>query len=388
LRGKRPSYKHGRIVVRGFALARSTAHPSARRPVCALIGIVALGLLAAGCNQEAKTEPPQPRPVRTVTVEKGTIGDSVTLTGDIRAENEVNLAFRVSGRIIERKGEVGDKVELDQVLAKLDPQDELNTVRSAQAALNAARGQEVEAQNTFDRQNHLMERGFTTRAIFDSAKQALQTAQARVDDASAQLDIAQDRLSFTELKANVEGTITARSAESGQVVQAGQPIFTIARQDGRDAVFDVPAQVLRAAPPDAIVTIALADDPSVKAKARVRTVSPQADPVTRTFQVRLSLIDHPEAMRLGASVTGRLQLEGGAGISIPASALTSIDRQPAVWVVDPANLTVALRNVEVQRFDPASAVISQGLAPGDVVVTAGVQALHPGQKVRLLGAAS
>jgi membrane fusion protein, multidrug efflux system len=388
LRGKRPAYKHGCVVVRGFALARSTAHSSARGPVRALAGVFALALLAAGCNQEAKIEPPQPRPVHTVTVEKGAIGDAVQLTGDIRAENEVNLAFRIGGRIIERKGEVGDKVEPDQVLAKLDPQDELNTLRSAQAALTAAQAQQVEAQNTFDRQNHLMERGFTTRAIFDSAKQALQTAQARVDDATAQLDIAQDRVGFTELRANVEGTITARSAESGQVVQAGQPIFTVARTDGRDAVFDVPAQVLRAAPADATITIALADDPSVTAKARVRTVSPQADPVTRTFQVRLSLIDHPEAMRLGATVTGRLQLESGKGISIPASALTATGSKPAVWVVDPANLTVALRNVEVARFDPASAVISSGLEPGDVVVTAGVQALHPGQKVRLLGATS
>jgi membrane fusion protein, multidrug efflux system len=348
----------------------------------------ALGLLIAGCNQETKSEPPLPRPVRTVTVEKGEVGDSVTLTGDIRAENEVTLAFRIGGRIIERKGEVGDRVEPDQVLAKLDPQDEQNGVRSAQAALTAARGQLVEAQNNFDRQNHLMERGFTTRAIFDSAKQGLQTAQARVDDATAQADVAEDRLGFTELKANVSGTITARSAESGQVVQPGQPIFTIARQDGRDAVFDVPAQVLRAAPPDTTIAISLTDDPTVTAKARVRTVDPQADPVTRTFRVRLGLIDHPEAMRLGATVTGKLQLEGGQGISIPASALTSIERQPAVWVVDPASQTVSLRNVEVQRFDPASALISQGLEPGDVVVTAGVQALHPGQKVRLLGAAS
>jgi membrane fusion protein, multidrug efflux system len=388
LRGKRLGYKHGRVVARGFVLAPSTAHSPARGSICALFGALGLALLAVGCNQEAKTEPPLPRPVRTVTVEKGVVGDAVQLTGDIRAENEVNLAFRIGGRIIERKGEVGDKVEPDQVLAKLDPQDELNTLRSAQAALTAAQAQQVEAQNTFDRQNHLMERGFTTRAIFDSAKQALQTAQARVDDATAQLDIAQDRVGFTELRANVEGTITARSAESGQVVQAGQPIFTVARTDGRDAVFDVPAQVLRAAPADATITIALADDPSVTAKARVRTVSPQADPVTRTFQVRLSLIDHPEAMRLGATVTGRLQLESGKGISIPASALTATGSKPAVWVVDPANLTVALRNVEVARFDPASAVISSGLEPGDVVVTAGVQALHPGQKVRLLGATS
>ena len=186
-------------------MAPCTPQPPERGRVCALVVASALALLVAGCNQEAKTEPPQPRPVRTVTVEKGVVGDSVQLTGDIRAENEVNLAFRIGGRIIERKGEVGDKVEPDQVLAKLDPQDELNGLRSAQAALAAADAQAAEAQNNFDRQNHLMERGFTTRAIFNSAKQGLQTAQARVDDATAQLDIAQDRVGFTELQSQCRG---------------------------------------------------------------------------------------------------------------------------------------------------------------------------------------
>ena len=145
--------------------------PPGRGAVCALVS--ALALFVAGCNQEAKIEPPQPRPVRTVTVEKGKVGDSVVLTGDIRAENEATLAFRIGGRIIERKAEVGDKVEPDEVLAKLDPQDELNALRSAQAALSAAEAQEVEARNNFDRQNHLMERGFTTRAIFDQAQSGL-----------------------------------------------------------------------------------------------------------------------------------------------------------------------------------------------------------------------
>ena len=120
----------------------------------------------------------------------------------------------------------------------------------------------------------------------------------------------------------------------------------------------------------------------------MRTVDPQADPVTRTFRVRMSLIDHPEAMRLGATVTGRLELDAGLGISIPASALTQIEGKPAVWIVDPSTQTVSLHNVEVQRFDPGTVVVSGGLAGGEVVVTAGVQALHPGQKVRLLGAAS
>jgi len=134
--------------------------------------------------------------------------------------------------------------------------------------------------------------------------------------------------------------------------------------------------------------IALTDDPSVTTKGRVRQVDPQADPVTRTFKVRVSVNNPPSAMRLGATVTGRMETSSGQGITVPASALTALDRNPAVWVVDPANLTVALKPVEVLRFDPGSAIISGGLEGGELVVTAGVQALHPGQTVRLLGAQS
>jgi membrane fusion protein, multidrug efflux system len=202
------------------------------------------------------------------------------------------------------------------------------------------------------------------------------------------LEIVEDRVSYTQLKAGVAGTITARAAEVGEVVQPGQMIFQVARTEGWDAVFDVPAQVIRSAPPDPKVIVTLTDDPSVTAMGRVRQVDPQADSVTRTFGVRVSLIDPPAAMRLGATVTGSMQLESARSISIPASSLTSSDRQPAVWIVDPASLSVSLRNVEVQRFDPGTVVISQGLDGGEIVVTAGVQALHPGQKIRILGSPS
>ncbi|VTZ26438.1 RND family efflux transporter, MFP subunit [Methylocella tundrae] len=366
-----------------------TISPKTRRGLAfALLASPAFALLLAGCKQEREAKAPEPRPVRTVTVEKSEVGETVVLTGQILAENEASLAFRIGGRIIERLAGVGDHVEPDQVLAKLDPQNEINALRSAQAALSAAQGQLVQARNTFDRQNTLLQRGFTTKVLFDQAEQGLRTAQSQVDDAHAQLQIAEDLLSYTELKANVTGSITARGAESGEVVQAGQMIFQVARQDGRDAVFDVPAQVIRSAPPNPKVIVTLTDDQSVTAQGRVRQVDPQADPVTRTFRVRVSLIDTPPAMRLGATVTGRMQLESTPGISIPASALTNSDRQPAVWIVDPANLTVSLRNVDVQRFDPGSVVVSQGLEGGEIVVTAGVQALHPGQKIRLLGSAS
>jgi RND family efflux transporter MFP subunit len=207
----------------------------------ALLLLPALALLLAGCKEETEAKAPEPRPVRTVTVEQSEVGETVVLTGQIQAENEAALAFRIGGRIIERLAGVGDHVEPDEVLAKLDPQDELNALRSAQAALSAAEGQLVEARNTFGRQSTLMERGFTTRVLYDQAQQGLRTTQSRVDDAQAQLQIAEDRVSFTQLRANVTGTITARSAEAGEVVQPGQTIFQVARIDGRDAVFDVPA---------------------------------------------------------------------------------------------------------------------------------------------------
>ncbi len=347
-----------------------------------------LVVILSGCKRETANEAPPARPVRTVVVEKSGLGASIVLTGQIQAEKEVALAFRIGGRIIERSVDAGARVTPDQVLAKLDPQNDLNSLRSARAALAAAEARLEQDSNHFDRQETLLKQGWTTRANFDQAQQALRTAQATVDDSKAQLEIAEDRVSYTQLKAGLNGTITRRAAESGEVVQAGQMVFTVARDSGWDAVFDVPAQVLRTAPADADVIIALTDDPNVTAKGRVRQVDPQADPVTRTFKVRVAVNDPPSEMRLGATVTGRMEVDHGHGISIPASALTAADRNPAVWVVNPDSMTVALKPVEVLRFDPGTVVLSGGLDGGEIVVTAGVQALHPGQKVRPLGVRS
>jgi len=171
-------------------------------------------------------------------------------------------------------------------------------------------------------------------------------------------------------------------------VQAGRMVVQIARQDGRDAVFDVPANVKDMVPDNPEIAVALTMDPSVTAVGRVREISPRADPATGTWRVRVGLTDPPAAMHLGSTVTGRMQVGGIESIEVPAQALTRFETEPSVWVVDPATQTVALRQVEVLRFDPAGVLIGRGLEPGEQVVVAGVQALHPGQKVRVLGAAS
>ena len=352
--------------------------------------VIALAIAMAGLAGCQEPAPPAPevRPVRTITVERRAGGEAVSLTGHIRAQDQVNLAFRLDGRMIERRVNVGDRVAAGQVAARLDPQIQQNALRSAQANLSAAQGQLTQARNAFERQQELLAKGFTTRARFDEAQQALQTAQAQVDSVAAQLRSAQEQLSYTELQADAPGTVTAIGAEPGEVVRAGQSIVQVARQGGKDAVFDVPAQIIRTAPRNPAIEVVLSDAPDVRTAGRVREVAPEADPVTRTYQVKVGLTDPPEAMRLGATVTGRTQLAAPGGVEIPASALTQANGRPAVWVVDSASQTVSLRNVDVARHDPASVVVSQGIEPGEIVVTAGVQALRPGQKVRLLGTPS
>jgi RND family efflux transporter MFP subunit len=357
---------------------------SPSRPLRLLFGSLLLPMLA-GCGQDPAPPVAEARPVRTITVDKRTAGTPVVLTGRIEAEDEVTLGFRLAGRVLENPRKLGDQVTAGQVVARLESQNEMNALRTAKANLAASEGQLVQARNHFERQDTLLYQGWTTRANHDQAKQAMQTAQSQVDAAEAALKTARDLVSFTELKADAPGVVTAVGPAAGEVVQAGQMMLRIARKDGRDAVFDVSAQVIRNAPTDPQITVNLTDNPSVTAKGRVREVSPQADPVTRTFAVKVGLTDPPAAMRLGATVTGRMEMDAVPIIEVPASALTNANQQPAVWIVDPAARTVSLRNVDILRFDQASVTVSRGLDTGDVVVTAGVQALHPGQKVRMLG---
>jgi membrane fusion protein, multidrug efflux system len=344
----------------------------------------ALALLSA-CQREAETPAPEVRPVRTITVTEREAGETITYTGRIEAETETSLAFRIAGRMIERKANVGDNIEPGQLIAELESQDELNALRSAQAAVAAAQAQLAQAKANFERQQTLLAQRATPRAQYEQAVQEQETARTQVDIAKAQLKAAEDRVSYTRLVADSAGIVTATGARAGEVVQAGQMILRVAHSDGRDAVFDVPGQLLRSAPSDPQITVSLTDDPTITARGLVREVAPQADPVTRTFQVKVGLTDPPAAMRLGATVVGRMQIDSTPTIEIPAAAITRVDQHPAVWIVDPSSHTVSLRKIDVLRFDQAHIAVSKGLDTGEIVVTAGVQALHSGQKVRLLG---
>jgi RND family efflux transporter MFP subunit len=350
-----------------------------------MLWLAPAALLLAACQQEIEQAAPVARPVRTVTVEKGAPGRPISLTGRIEAEDDVVLGFRIAGRVTQNDLKLGDQLKPGQIVARLEPQNELNTLRSAQANLAAAEGRLVQARNNFERQEFLLKRDVASRATFDEAEERLQTAQSRVDALEAQVTAAQDLVSFTELKADAPGTVIAVGPAAGEVVQAGQMIVRLARQGGRDAVVNVPADLIRSGSPDPRIVVSLSDDPAVTAQGRVREVAPQADPATRTFEVRVGLTDPPPAMRLGATVVARVEPPPSPLAQIPAAALTQNNGQPAVWIVDPASLKVSMRDVELVNKDSFLVDVSKGLEVGEIVVTAGVRSLHPGQKVRLLG---
>lgn len=348
------------------------------------IATAIVACLLSGC-EEQKSQVAEVRPVKAAVVGQRPAGEPVVLTGQVRARSEINLAFRLSGHMIDRLVRVGDEVRPGQVIAHLDDQIQKNTLLQAEASLSAAQAQLLEARNTFARQNGLLSKGFASNAQFDQAQQALDSAEAQVASTEAQVKSAREQLSYTILTADTSGTVISTGAEAGEVVSAGQAVAQIASDGGRDAVFAVSGQIIRALPEKPAFAVSLTEDTAIVANGHIREIAPQADPVTRTYTVKVALDTPPEAMQLGSTVSGMTLLDAPDGIEVPSSAIVRGSLSSAVWVVDTKELTVSLRDVDVVRYEPSSVILSKGLQPGETIVTAGVQSLHPGQKVRLLG---
>ncbi|MGY2050006.1 efflux RND transporter periplasmic adaptor subunit [Methylobacterium sp. JK268] len=344
-------------------------------------------VLAAGPAAAADTTAPPPAlpAVKTVTVARSEVADEVVLTGDIQAKFLSNIAFRVTGKIAERLAEVGDPVGADQVLARLEPQEQQVNVDTAAAALTSAEALLTQARVAFERQQALMRSGFTTRTTYDQAEQQLRTTQAQVDSARAALGSAREQFTYTELKPGVAGILTARSAEAGQVVSAGQTVFTLAQDGPRDAVFVVPEMLLTAPPTGGRIEVSLQSDPRIRTTGTVREISPSIDPGSGGVRVKIGLDAVPPEMTLGAVVLGRGRFRPQEAVTLPWSALFRWKDAPAVWVLDPKTRTVTPKTVEIARYAGAAIVLAGGVDAGEQVVTAGIQLLRPGQSVAVVG---
>ncbi|KAF1068143.1 MAG: Multidrug resistance protein MdtA [Pseudomonas citronellolis] len=349
--------------------------------VAPVFSVLLLTLGLAGCDK-----PPAPDRLPRVLIRTVSSTDYIarpSVVGDIQARVEAQQAFRVGGKIVERKVDVGDKVKAGQVLARLDPQDLRTQVENASAALAAQQAQLRLAQLSYKRQSLLLPKGYTSRSEYDRAVAELHAAESSLKAAQAQLASARDQLSYTELQASADGVITQRMGEVGQVVQATMPIFSLAREGDRDAVFNVYESLFSGTDAhDQPVSVYLLSDPKVRAEGHVREVTPTVDARSGTLKVKVGLDQVPPAMGLGAVVGAELPKAPEARVVLPWSALFKRGDQPAVWRLDDQD-RVELLVVGKLNYARDRVIIGQGLNDGERVVVAGGQLLHPGQKVEI-----
>lgn len=354
--------------------------PSSCRPALWSALLLPLAVLL-GCSRVE----PQPEPVRAVkviTVAASGLQAQLEFAGEVRARVESRLGFRVGGKITQRAAEVGQHVQAGAVLAQLDAQDYRLAADAARAQVAAALTNRDQAAADYKRYRALREQNFISGAELERRETALKAAQAQLDQAQAQLASQGNQARYTSLVADVSGVVTAVEAEVGQVVGAGTPVVRIAADGPRDVVFAVPEDKVMALRPGTEVSVRPWATEAALA-GRIREIAASADPVTRTYPVKVSLQAGPQPP-LGATVTvlPRIAARGGVqAIRIPTSALRQQGQGSAVWVLDRATMTLKSQPVQVATADGNEAVIAAGLQPGMEIVSAGVHVLAPGQKV-------
>jgi RND family efflux transporter MFP subunit len=342
------------------------------------MGIGLACAVLAACDEKAVAPPPQQ--VRVVAAAETRFQPGAEITGEVRARVQTELSFRVSGRVVERKVDVGSHVHAGDVLARLNDTEQQADVSVARAALESA--QAVVAQKTlaFDRAKSLLQSQAVPRAIFDDAQKELLSSQASFEAAEAALATAEDALSYTELRAAADGIVTARGIETGQVVSPAQSAFTLAHDGPRDAVFDVFEAFFLDGRPLNDVEVASVSDAARNVHAGIREVSPVIDGKGGTIRIKVGL---QEAARwpLGTPVVGKLQASQRDGIILPYTAIASAGGQPAVWLVSPQHHSVSLRKISVGRYRQSDFVVTTGVAAQDLIVTEGGKFLKEGQAV-------
>jgi multidrug efflux system membrane fusion protein len=296
------------------------------------------------------------------------------------------MGFRVAGKIVERAINVGDRVKVGQVIARLDDTDLKLAENSAKAAVASARTRRDVARDSLERAKPLLPQGFISQAAYDIRRNEFEAAASALDTAEAQLRQATNAVSYATLKADKAGIVTAVTGEPGQVVSAGQPVAVLADVGETEVAIAVPEQDAGRIVVGQHANITLWAGPRVSIVGSIREIAGQADATSRTYAIRVATTDPPQSMRLGmtASVTIRLD-EEGAKMVVPLSALTEVDGGPVVFVVDRDRKTVRKAPVTVAATAEEGVSITSGLHAGDLVVTAGVQFLRDGMRVRLPG---
>ncbi|WP_122760782.1 efflux RND transporter periplasmic adaptor subunit [Pseudomonas viridiflava] len=350
--------------------------------VLGFISLLSLGACSAG-------KPAEKALVRVAVQQVASldVASSVMLTGDIQARKVTEQSFRVSGKLVKRYADVGDRVRAGQVLARLDPREQKTDLASANAEVAVRESRLHLAEQNYQRQQLLLPKGYTNLSEYQKARSGLDSARGDLAALRAQQANARDQVGYTELFAVANGVITARHAEEGQVVQAATPVFNLAHDGQREAVFSAYESLLGADQTEGTVTISPLGQPSIQLSGTIREITPIVSAASGTLRVRVALPDAAIAPALGSVVSARLQTRSQRAFALPWSALSRTQGQPAVWRLDDQS-KVRLTRVKVLRYEQGQVIVSEGLNEGDRVVSRGLQFLYPGQQVEVAEQAS
>jgi RND family efflux transporter MFP subunit len=328
--------------------------------------------------------PEAARPVKLAQVVVGGAADRSVFAGEVKPRYENDLAFRIGGKIVARSVDVGTRVRKGQTIARLDPADVALQAEAAKAQVASAQTDYEYAKAEYERYENLFRQKFVSGSALDQKRNVLNSSRAKFEQAQAQLSVSRNQAAYATLVTDQDGVITAVNAEAGQVVAAAQPVARLAREDEHEVVISVPENRLRELTGARALAVVLWANPAKPYAARIREVAPAVDPATRTFAVRVSILDPDPAMQWG--MTANVVVDGAAGTAAallpPASIYHGADGKPAVWIYDPAKKTVALRPVAISQFREDAVIVTSGVANGEWVVAAGVNKLRPGQLVR------
>lgn len=345
-----------------------------------IIILLSFSLLLAACEKPSDSPLP-PRPALVQVVGKSNANNSMVLVGEVKSRYETNLAFRIGGKIIERKVEVGSAVKKGQIIAKLDASDTNLNASAALADVRAAEANLALAKSEVERQRLLVDKKFISQSSLDKFEAQLKTAEARLNQAKAQAAETNNQTRYTALVADRDGVIKQIQAEPGQVVAAGQLVAQIVDTREIEVLVAVPESRMANLKTGDVVTIKLWAGRTKDYAGKVREIAPAANSATRAFDVRISALNTDEAFKLGMTAGVSFGENVADEIIIPAPALTQVQGKTSVWVVGKDGIANP-REVSAGQYTEAGVVINQGLQAGEMIAVAGVHTLVKGQKVR------
>jgi multidrug efflux system membrane fusion protein len=340
---------------------------------------VSLALFLSACGHE---EAPQVTVRPAMVVQPEPSAQAVeSYPGEVRARYEPDLAFRIGGKVSRRLVEEGQRVKADQPLAELDPQDVRLQLEATRAQVAAAEANLNMVRAERDRYKTLMDRQLVSRSQYDNAENLYRSGEARLKQIKAEFNVSNNQASYAVLRAPQDGVVAKRSVEVGQVVAAGQTVFTLATDGEREVSISLPEQNVGRYKVGQPVSVELWTQPDQRFSGRIRELSPAADPKSRTFAARIAFTAGKVPAELGQSARVFIQTADVVALSVPLSALTAENGATYVWVLG-ANNTLKKTPVRVGAFGEKSVPVFEGLSASDWVVAAGVHVLHDGQQVR------